>query len=52
MHDIITCLIATKRGRPVCAGRAKRVVHLGLAVGRTNPHEVGAGRAADPPGGP
>ena len=53
MHDITTYVIVTKRGRRVCAtGRAKHVVDLDLAVARTGPHEVGAGRAADPPGGP
>ena len=46
-----TYVIATKYGRRVCAGRAKHVVDLGLAVARTGPHEVGAGRAADSPGG-
>ena len=52
MHGITTYVIATKRGRRVCAGRAKHVVDLDLAVARTGPHEVDAGRAADPPGGP
>ena len=58
MHDVTIYVIATKRGRRVCAGRAKHVVdldhvvHLDLAVARTGPHEVGDGRAADPPGGP
>ena len=52
MHDITTYVIATKRGRRVCAGRAKPVVDLDLAIAGTGPHEVGAGRAADPPGRP
>ena len=52
MHDVTTYVIVTERGRRVCAGRAKHVVDLDLAVARTGPHEVGAGRAADPPGGP
>ena len=52
MHDITTYAIATKRGRRVCAGRAKHVVDPDLAVARTGPHEVGAGRTANPPGGP
>ena len=54
MHDITTYVIATKRGRRVCAGRAKHAVDLDLAVARTGPHEVGAGRAGDPwaPRGP
>ena len=52
LHDITTYVIATKHGRRVCAGRAKHVVDLDLAVARTGPHEVGAGRAAGPPGGP
>ena len=51
MHDITTSVIATKRGRRVCAGRAKHVVDLDLAVARTGPYEVCAGRAADPPRG-
>ena len=52
MQDITTYVIAMKRGRRVCAGRAKHVVDLDLAVARTGSHEVGAGRAGDPPGGP
>ena len=52
LDDITTYVIATKHGRRVCAGRAKHVVDLDLAVARTGPHEVGAGRATDPPGGP
>ena len=52
MHDITTYIIATKRGRRVYAGRAKHVVDLGLAVARTGPRDVGAGRAVNPPGGP
>ena len=51
MHDITTYVIATKRGRGVCTGRAKHVVDLYLTVARTGPHEVGAGRGGDPPGG-
>ena len=52
MHAITAYyVIATKRGRRACAGRAKHVVDLDLAVARTGPHDVGAGRAADPPGG-
>ena len=33
-------------------GRARHVVDLDLAVARTGPHEVGAGRTADTLGGP
>ena len=47
-----TYVIATKRGRRVCAGRAKNIVDLDLAVARTSPHEVGANGATDPPGEP
>ena len=52
MTSITTYVIATKRGRRVCAGRAKHVVDLDLAVARTGFHEVDAGRASDLPGGP
>ena len=39
-------------GRRACAGWAKHVVDLDVAVARAGPHEVGAGRTAKPPGGP
>ena len=52
LNNYISYAIATKHGRLVCARRAKRVVDLDLAIARTSPHEVGAGRADDPPGGP
>ena len=34
------------------AGRVKQVVDLDLRVARTGPHDGGAGRVADAPGGP
>ena len=39
-------------GRHVCAGRVKHVVDLDPTVARTGPHDGGAGRVADAPGGP
>ena len=39
-------------GWHVCAGRVKHVVDLHLTVARTGPHDGGAGRVADAPGGP
>ena len=38
-------------GWHVCAGRVKHAAHLDLAVARTGPHDGGAGRVADAPGG-
>ena len=38
-------------GWHVCAGRMKHVVDLDLTVARAGPHDGGAGRAADAPGG-
>ena len=35
----------------VCAGRVKHVIHLDITVGRTRPHDGGAGREANGPGG-
>ena len=38
-------------GWHVCAGRVKHVVDLGLTVARRDPHDGGAGKVADAPGG-
>ena len=39
-------------GWHVCAGRVTNVADLDLAVARTGPHDGGAVRVADAPGGP